>query len=88
MRNIHENLHIEGRHFAIFVGALCFGGLLFDVTRLLECLKYSLNSMVLCYDLSLCSKKSTILFGFYLLSFVFYGNMRVYNVGGFASLTR
>ena len=80
MRNIHENLHIEGRHSPFSVGALCFSGLLFDVTRVLECLKYSLNSMVLCYDLSLCSKISTILFGFFLLSFVFYGNMCVYNV--------
>ena len=55
---------------------------------MLECLKYSVNSMVLCYDLSLCGKISTILFGFFLLSFVFYGNMCVYNVCGFTSLTR
>ena len=31
--------------------------------------------MVLCYDLSLRSEISTILFGFFLLPFVFYGNM-------------
>ena len=81
MRNIHENLHMEGRHFAIFRRRIMFQRFVVnDVTRVLECLKYSLNSMVLCYELSLCSKISTILFGFFLLSFVFYGNMCVYNV--------
>ena len=67
--NIHENLHIEGLHFpsAHKVSGVC-------CLTSLKCLKCSLNNMVLCYDLSLRSKISTILFGFFLLPFVFYGN--------------
>ena len=47
--------------------------------------------MVLCYDLSLRSEISTILFGFSLLPLVFYGNMCVYETTTcpvYASLTR
>ena len=74
MHNIHENLHIGGRHYRRHkVSAVC-------CLTSLECLKCSLNNMVLCYDLSLCSKISTILFGFSLLPLVFYGNMCVYDV--------
>ena len=79
MRNIHENLHIEGRHFPSMhkVSGVC-------CLTSLECLKCFLNNMVLCYDLLLCGKISTILFGLFLLPFVFYGNMCVYSMCGFA----
>ena len=77
MRNIHENLHFEDRHFpsAHKVSAVC-------CLMLLECLKCSLNNMVLCYDLSLRIGISTILFGFSRFPLVFYGNMCVYDVSG------
>ena len=56
--NTKKNLSLDVFVCKIF----CFNSV--DVTRVLECLKYSLNSMVLCYDLSLCSKITAILFGF------------------------
>ena len=54
---------------------------------MLECLKYSLNSMVLCYDLSLCGKISTILFGFFVM-ILYFTEICVCDVCGFTSLTR